>query len=268
MKNKTLVQTISFAAFCFALCLSTSHAQAKDDNRELVRVAQIRLADLGYHAGRFDGVMGDVTESAIKNFQMRNGLAVTGMLTPETYSLLTGTARADSVLASYQAYEDYYRNIDANRVLTSDIGPVAWADRWHFVNTQRLPLRYANLTVREENDGPMRHYQVMVNGHSVLLANDQPGLLRASETFTLNKEDAVIFTAYQTAGACPNRSYLLVIHDDGSFNRPQEIGNCAGNYNARVVNNALFVDFPSVALAGGWQTWGTWRYENSMTVRL
>ena len=275
MKKDLLRATaIICAAFCLALSLTTAPALAKDSNGELVRIAQMRLTDLGYHTGNFDGKMGQVTENAIRDFQRNSGLAVTGQLTPETFTLLTRGDRVGSGTARYQAYDNYYRAY-ADHYRTLDYAPIPvsttsvdWDNHWHAVRNQDLPLRFAHLNVREEYVGTLRQYTITLNGHDIMFANNQPGVLRATETFALYNEDAIIFTASQGAGVCPNKSYLLVVHSDGTFNRPAEIGNCAGSFEAHVSNNALFVSFPGVNLIGGWQTWGTWRYENDVMVRI
>ena len=274
MKNLYRTSALSLAAFCLALGLSAAPAQAKNDNSELVRVAQMRLTDLGYPVGHLDGIMGQATENAIKDFQRNSGLQITGSLTPETFSLLTHANRVGNGTALYQTYETFYRTADYehlaeyNRVLAIDPASVAWGERWHVVRDQEIPLRFAHLNVREEDSGTLRHYTITLNGQEIMFANNQPGVLRASETFALNNEDAIIFTAYQATGVCPNKSYLLVVHSDGTFDRPSEIGNCAGSYEAHISNNALVISFPGVNLMDGVQTWGTWRYQNSLTVRL
>lgn len=64
-------------------------ARVSDDN---VRAAQRALADRGYNPGAVDGVMGPGTEQALRDFQQRQGLAVTGQLDSTTAREL-GVAR-------------------------------------------------------------------------------------------------------------------------------------------------------------------------------
>ena len=51
----------------------------KGDNGEKVRVLQSKLISKGYLSGSADGNFGGMTETAIKEFQMANGLEVTGI---------------------------------------------------------------------------------------------------------------------------------------------------------------------------------------------
>lgn len=51
---------------------------AYGDRGESVRAMQNRLTELGFFAGDVDGIYGDETQTAVKNFQTANGLANTG----------------------------------------------------------------------------------------------------------------------------------------------------------------------------------------------
>ena len=53
-----------------------------------VRKAQAALNDQGYNAGAVDGRFGPSTESAIRNFQAKNGLSETGTLDSPTLKAL------------------------------------------------------------------------------------------------------------------------------------------------------------------------------------
>lgn len=53
-----------------------------------VRVLQWRLQEWGYYRGTIDGVFGNSTSQAVKNFQARNGLPVDGIVGPATWSAL------------------------------------------------------------------------------------------------------------------------------------------------------------------------------------
>ena len=66
------------------LAASPAHAATK----EMVRASQMRLFDLGYYVGSYDGVVGTSTKSSIKHFQQDNKLPANGQLTQKTYDLL------------------------------------------------------------------------------------------------------------------------------------------------------------------------------------
>lgn len=55
-----------------------------------LRSAQVALKEQGYFFGEPDGQPGPETSAAIRRFQIRSGVAVTGTLTPETVTALNG----------------------------------------------------------------------------------------------------------------------------------------------------------------------------------
>ena len=64
-----------------------------------VRQIQTKLKSWGYYSGAVDGVYGSATESAVKAFQKKNGLAVDGKAGPQTLKALgitSGTAANSS----------------------------------------------------------------------------------------------------------------------------------------------------------------------------
>lgn len=61
----------------------------KRGNRgEMVRQIQKALCGAGYHVGVIDGIYGQMTEEAVKNFQMKNGPKVNGIVGPATLAKL------------------------------------------------------------------------------------------------------------------------------------------------------------------------------------
>jgi peptidoglycan hydrolase-like protein with peptidoglycan-binding domain len=57
-----------------------------------VRTAQQALRDKGFNPGPIDGVMGPRTTAAVKNFQERENLTVTGTLDAETHARLMASS--------------------------------------------------------------------------------------------------------------------------------------------------------------------------------
>jgi peptidoglycan hydrolase-like protein with peptidoglycan-binding domain len=71
---------------------------------DLTRALQQRLKDQGFYYGEVDGHGGEETSAAIRRFQIRNGLRVTGQLNDETLRTL-GMSR-DSAARPAPAYQD------------------------------------------------------------------------------------------------------------------------------------------------------------------
>ena len=62
------------------------------DKGKAVRKVQERLKKLGYLSGKVDGDYGNGTKTAVKNFQKRNGLSVTGRVNSKTLSKLNSSS--------------------------------------------------------------------------------------------------------------------------------------------------------------------------------
>ena len=58
------------------------------DESDTVKAIQEQLAKLGYFDIEISGTFGEYTEQAVKNFQLANGLLVTGIVDEETYNAL------------------------------------------------------------------------------------------------------------------------------------------------------------------------------------
>ncbi len=59
----------------------------EDDNN--THEIQMKLQNLGFYAGRIDGELGNMTKEAIKNFQKKNNLTVTGEVNPALTSKIS-----------------------------------------------------------------------------------------------------------------------------------------------------------------------------------
>ncbi|MCL2812624.1 MAG: peptidoglycan-binding protein [Clostridia bacterium] len=57
-----------------------------------VRNMQVRLANLGYYFGAIDGIFGSQTQAAVRQFQTRNNLAVTGIANAATQTAIFSTS--------------------------------------------------------------------------------------------------------------------------------------------------------------------------------
>lgn len=278
----TLLRKSLFCASLLALGLTytASVAQAATMQDDLVRTAQLNLAARGYFVGEYDGRMNAATTAAIRDFQAHNGLDINGKLTPDTFATLSSAAPTKAYAYYPTQYAYYPANYAHNfgygyagytvpmTTYSDDTMTVTWNDRWHYVRSQNIPVRFGKLDVTEETRAGMRHYAVTLNGRAVLFAENQPSLLRVSQTFKLDGEDTVLFTAYNGDGACAYKTYMLNIKNDGTTDGPRLFGNCSGNMQAHVADAALFVSFPGSRIGDDWGTWDTWRYENGALVRM
>jgi lipid-binding SYLF domain-containing protein/peptidoglycan hydrolase-like protein with peptidoglycan-binding domain len=73
-------------------------------SNDKIRQTQSALKKDGFDPGPVDGIMGPLTMTALRNFQSHNHLEVTGTITPETESMLMGTASTSSSNSSASSY--------------------------------------------------------------------------------------------------------------------------------------------------------------------
>lgn len=277
---------ITTALTCGVMLLSSvSLANAAETTSKSVRIAQERLTSLGYYVGGEDGKLGEVTRDALRDFQAHNGLAVTGALTGETYSLLKVQDMAgvrDYYAPQRYGYNGYYTNPYAANGYYNNVAyapaaytgynavapaPVA-SGYWNRVQAQSVPIRFGQLAINDDTRSGTHNVSVTLNGQPVLVANNQPQALRVSHTYRMSGEDAVIFTAYDGADACSYKSYLLTVRANGTYVAPQQVGNCSGSYQARVENDMLYISFANPYTANGYASLDAWRYAGGALMRI
>lgn len=265
-----------------------AHHKKASKTSALVRDAQTSLINLGYLDGKADGVLGPKTTKAIKGFQKDHHLRVTGKLTKETYNAIIvadrtramaslpiptakiippssplGEIRGDTLPAqpglvgpTDQQYADPL--LGGPTVIGDKTAPQA-------VRTQQLSSRYAKLDINENINGPVRRYNMTLNGLPLFQIENQPSIIGISQTYALEHEDALVITAYNDGNAaCPYKHYLLTLTQGQNALHP--IGNCTHGYQARKVEDSLFITFPEtddMRMAPA-----TWRYENGDLERL
>lgn len=74
-----------------------------------VRLVQWKLQSWGYYRGRIDGIFGTETARAVRNFQVRNGLPVDGLVGARTWAAL-GFAAPTATAGRYVASRGISRN--------------------------------------------------------------------------------------------------------------------------------------------------------------
>jgi len=274
MKNRIQNVALIGAVFCIIAGLAPAPAHAFNVTiDENVRAAQMRLSDLGYRVGPYDGVLGSETRHALAEFQHVNRLPENGRLTRETFDLLLHT--------DYLAHHPYYyptayqHGYNYNYAYnpsgyinpTTGLWTVDWQNRWYYVYVQHVPSRFGSLDIHEDDRGSLRQYTVTLNGQAILFANNQPAVLRVSRTFEMNGEDAVIFSAYSSEDGCAYKNYLLTLRSNGTYTGPHMIGNCSSSYEAYVSNDeTLMMSFPDRKI--GWGPIDMWRYQDGVLMRI
>lgn len=94
----------TWAAIYTGSAAASGHTNAMQvgDYGEGVIAVQTRLNALGFYDGEIDGTFGFSTESAVRLFQMANGLTATGTLSPEAQSRLMADSAASMMDSAVQ----------------------------------------------------------------------------------------------------------------------------------------------------------------------
>jgi peptidoglycan hydrolase-like protein with peptidoglycan-binding domain len=101
-------------------------AQADETTREM----QQALKDLGFYYGEVDGAPGEETTAAIRRYQIRNGLEVTGTLTEETVKSLRSAGKDVPETATRRTVPPPPASDESDTAdLRNDNPPAAEADR-------------------------------------------------------------------------------------------------------------------------------------------
>lgn len=79
-----LYQTMLLDIFDYSVATLSKYGSSGDE----VTKIQTKLSAWGYYTGAVDGLYGYMTYSAVKSFQIKNGLAVDGIAGPETLAAL------------------------------------------------------------------------------------------------------------------------------------------------------------------------------------
>jgi len=252
--SRKLIVGTSFALILLALSMSSAaaktcpcrhttkthhgHHAIATTSKTVVRIAQEHLSNLGYYAGKIDGVMGPQTRLAIKHFQQDHALKADGVLGTKTNTALQA---ADPRVIGSHSFRTYDR---ANTLNSVDVFPVnpQYTNSLHGGN-QAVSSRFGRVDVTESGSGPDKRYSVNLNGQPLLAADGQPSVVDVSSTYDLGNEDAIIFTTFSpNETGCIYKSHVLVLSGSGS--QMLDIENCTREYQAHVADGSLYVSFP------------------------
>ena len=103
----------------------------KGDNSEIVKAMQIKLNEFGYNLTT-DGIFGQLTENALKDFQSKNGLTIDGKCGTNTWAALNNP----------KIYTKTPEEITVENAVND--GVITNANYW-------LEVLYGNITVSKEN---------------------------------------------------------------------------------------------------------------------
>ena len=87
LKKRTFTVVATFLLL-LTVCVNTFAVSKPGSRGEEVKKIQTKLKNWGYYSGSVDGVYGWQTESAVRNFQKKNGLTVDGIAGTKTLNAM------------------------------------------------------------------------------------------------------------------------------------------------------------------------------------
>jgi peptidoglycan hydrolase-like protein with peptidoglycan-binding domain len=135
--NRTLLVKQSLARFgLLGSFLFASMVSAQPQTEPLltpnqVKIIQQELEAQGYRVGPIDGVVGEHTTQAIRDFQQRNGQNVTGKLDPKTIASLDHES-----LPQAHKHEEAGISAEDQKKKDKNLDPELFDDRFTGSNTQ------------------------------------------------------------------------------------------------------------------------------------
>ena len=88
MKKRTIFTSFVVTFFTIAVCINAFAVSKPGSRGEEVKKIQTKLKNWGYYSGSVDGVYGWQTESAVRSFQKKNGLAADGIAGTKTLNAM------------------------------------------------------------------------------------------------------------------------------------------------------------------------------------
>lgn len=117
--NKRIIVMLSFLFIFSFIMAGVGVSISENFNKNLNEISialttaenktvQTKLKRWGYYTGNIDGIYGPKTKEAVKYFQRKNGLAVDGIVGPNTAAALGMTLSSSSSSSSSQSSSDLY----------------------------------------------------------------------------------------------------------------------------------------------------------------
>ena len=204
-----------------------------------VAIAQTTLNNLGYNAGRVDGIFGAGTEAAVKQFQAAHGLLADGIVGPKSWAVMMG-GRAQVSTAEpvyYSQVDQRWRAVPFTAVGnhrqtigSSGCGPTCMAmilATW--VNRAITPVECCRWAVeggfRTPNDGTAWAYFTWMANHRYGLKHQ----LGNTDQAVAAMQDGALVVASMDRGYFTNSGHfilpyrvegnMIICHDPANKNR-------------------------------------------------
>ena len=131
---------------------STNPSTAVISDAEIIKVVQQALNDAGYNCGTPDGILGDGTRNAVKNYMESNGKSSNGEITEE----LVGMLNINDKIKTAKELSKYRTDISYEMLMRNPVD---------YINT---PVKFSGSVVQVINEGVGNNIRLAINSDSSL----------------------------------------------------------------------------------------------------
>lgn len=129
---------------------STNPSTAVISDAEIIKVVQQALNDAGYNCGTPDGILGDGTRNAVKNYMESNGKSSNGEITEE----LVGMLNINDKIKTAKELSKYRTDISYDMLMRNPVD---------YINT---PVKFSGSVVQVINEGGGNNIRLAINSDS------------------------------------------------------------------------------------------------------
>ena len=129
---------------------STNPSTAVISDAEIIKVVQQALNDAGYNCGTPDGILGDGTRNAVKNYMESNGKSSNGEITEE----LVGMLNINDKIKTAKELSKYRTDISYEMLMRNPVD---------YINT---PVKFSGSVVQVINEGGGNNIRLAINSDS------------------------------------------------------------------------------------------------------
>ena len=197
--------------------------------KSVIQDAQLQLKSLGYEPGVADGALGTKTTNAVKKFQSDHRLPVTGILSPDTLTVLNQAADMARKRGMATVNVDPKANEDADWAKAYEKSTPAsfWEFSEKYPQSERVQIVHGRITTKfaymNTGNGMEPHSWVVVGGQSYPLTESE---MRQWKFIRYEHTGKYLFPT--SGGAIADGTAMLVMGTDGKYRIVDIQGEVAG----------------------------------------
>ena len=247
-----VMMSLCFIAFVPSDVFAQNVQQTKSSSVDNIKRAQEQLRFLGFYTGNIDGIAGQFTQNAVRNFQRSYGLPVTGKLDSAAMVSIDAVYLSSTVPPSVMVVENE-RSMDD---IIAEMAMQASMPQKEVGARLRTRFGIVELVKLEGL------YYIELNQSAISDKSDLP-LVTHSSVAAVGNTDAFLVTRYNVKNDyCKYQHSLFVLNNNGYNELP--IDNCTRTNNLKMHDGSLIITFPESNRAAD----ATWRFDGVLLYKL